>query len=378
MGLNINLILLAAGLLQGITLSFAIWTKSNKSVANLILIALLAVLTLQILIKGLSKVWVLDQLPGFLVLIAYELPLLIAPLAYMYIKKSLQENIRPSRKSLLLFVPFLFTTSILIIFLSFGFSWAEILLPNSKFKLVIHALAQLTLLCYCFMAGKKVIRDSAHCLANKSNSPIHHLTWLNQFNYSILIIGTIIIIALKGMYYYYPEFQEVRYLFLSLVLFVYWLSYKVLSGAETRSQPVMVSLKNIFTSAKYEHSSLRAEQAMEIEKDLIAIMAVKQPHLQAGLTIDDLAQGLDVQKHHLSQVLNDKFRKTFHEFVNHYRVEKAKALLQDPKYNYLTIAGIAFESGFNSVSAFNLVFKKHVGISPSLYKKTKPASSKTG
>jgi AraC-like DNA-binding protein len=44
-------------------------------------------------------------------------------------------------------------------------------------------------------------------------------------------------------------------------------------------------------------------------------------------------------------------------------------MLDDKKYNNLTILGIAFDCGFNSKSTFNSVFKQFTGLTPSGYKK---------
>ena len=40
-----------------------------------------------------------------------------------------------------------------------------------------------------------------------------------------------------------------------------------------------------------------------------------------------------------------------------------------PHYHHYTILAIAFESGFNSKSSFNLVFKKYANMTPSQYRK---------
>jgi AraC-like DNA-binding protein len=46
-----------------------------------------------------------------------------------------------------------------------------------------------------------------------------------------------------------------------------------------------------------------------------------------------------------------------------------KRILRDPEKEYLFIAGIAYECGFNSLSTFNVSFKKNIGITPSVFKK---------
>jgi len=51
-------------------------------------------------------------------------------------------------------------------------------------------------------------------------------------------------------------------------------------------------------------------------------------------------------------------------------VEAFKEKIVNPKYGNYSILGIALECGFNSKSAFNRIFKKDTGLTPSQYKET--------
>jgi AraC-like DNA-binding protein len=50
-------------------------------------------------------------------------------------------------------------------------------------------------------------------------------------------------------------------------------------------------------------------------------------------------------------------------------VDEVKSRMDNPEFENLTILGIAFDCGFNTKSAFNRVFKKLTGFTPSEYKK---------
>jgi AraC-like DNA-binding protein len=78
---------------------------------------------------------------------------------------------------------------------------------------------------------------------------------------------------------------------------------------------------------------------------------------------------LNVSPHNLSEVINSKLKQNFYELVNGYRVEEVKRKLQSPEYDMYSILGIAYESGFNSKTSFNTIFKKYVGQTPSDYKR---------
>jgi AraC-like DNA-binding protein len=67
-------------------------------------------------------------------------------------------------------------------------------------------------------------------------------------------------------------------------------------------------------------------------------------------------------------VINEHLKVNFYDFVNGYRVEEAKRLLEDGSHGKKNFLEILYEAGFNTKSAFNRAFKKHAGMTPSQYK----------
>jgi AraC-like DNA-binding protein len=65
----------------------------------------------------------------------------------------------------------------------------------------------------------------------------------------------------------------------------------------------------------------------------------------------------------------------FVEFVNQFRIDHAKVLLKDSKYSREKISTIAFDSGFGTVTSFNVSFKKTTGLTPSEFRKRAPNQS---
>ncbi|MFK7783035.1 helix-turn-helix domain-containing protein, partial [Psychroserpens sp.] len=55
----------------------------------------------------------------------------------------------------------------------------------------------------------------------------------------------------------------------------------------------------------------------------------------------------------------------FSDFVNSYRIEELKQLINDPKNDNLTLLALAFDVGFNSKASFNRAVKKLTGKPPS-------------
>ena len=119
---------------------------------------------------------------------------------------------------------------------------------------------------------------------------------------------------------------------------------------------------------KYKHSSLTKEQAEEAEKLLLAVMENDDLYLEEELSLRSLAEKIGLAPSYVSQVINERLKKNFYDFVNGYRVEEAQRILRDPRRREQKILGVAFDTGFASKVAFNRVFKKYTGLTPSEYK----------
>jgi len=97
-------------------------------------------------------------------------------------------------------------------------------------------------------------------------------------------------------------------------------------------------------------------------------METQKPYKNQNLRLADLAEELSMPPHALSQLINEQLSVSFAELVNQYRVEVAKALLEDPDSDKYTLVAIAQHAGFNSKASFNRAFKKHAKMSPSEYR----------
>lgn len=109
---------------------------------------------------------------------------------------------------------------------------------------------------------------------------------------------------------------------------------------------------------RYKNKKLDLNISKEIAVR-IGEIKTKELYLNPNLTLDDTAKVLQIPKHQLSQYLNETLGLSFNQFVNEYRIKKAKELLKT-KTNY-SIEGIGQESGFNSKSTFFTIFKKTTG-----------------
>jgi AraC-like DNA-binding protein len=98
---------------------------------------------------------------------------------------------------------------------------------------------------------------------------------------------------------------------------------------------------------------------------LLQLMEQAQPWREPDLTLPELAQRLQLHPAFLSKVINAGCGQNFNDFVNTYRTQEAQHKLADPRFAHYSVLGVALESGFNSKSTFNRVFRKLTGQAPS-------------
>jgi AraC-like DNA-binding protein len=125
---------------------------------------------------------------------------------------------------------------------------------------------------------------------------------------------------------------------------------------------------SITASATEDAAPPAAELAPELQpwrEKLLRLMAEEQPWLEPELTLTELANRLRTHPALLSKVINAGCGQNFNDFVNTYRVQEARRKLADPHFAHYSLVGVALESGFNSKSTFNRVFKKLLDQAPS-------------
>ncbi|ARK11688.1 helix-turn-helix transcriptional regulator [Fibrella sp. ES10-3-2-2] len=125
---------------------------------------------------------------------------------------------------------------------------------------------------------------------------------------------------------------------------------------------------------KYEKSSLSDEVEEAILRKLDQLLRTEKPYLQTDMSLPKLAARLGTSPHHLSQLLNDRLRQRFFDWLATYRVAEAQQLLRDPATAYLKIDEIAERVGYNSPSAFHTAFKRITNQTPAQFRDAAPTT----
>ena len=122
-------------------------------------------------------------------------------------------------------------------------------------------------------------------------------------------------------------------------------------------------------SKKYKTTPLKQDQTKRYLTKIIDALEKDKSYRDVNLTLASFSKQLDIPSKYISQTINDAIGLSFPALINQYRIEDAKKALVDPTNRDYTILGIASDSGFKSGSRFNTLFKKHTGLTPSIYRK---------
>ena len=96
------------------------------------------------------------------------------------------------------------------------------------------------------------------------------------------------------------------------------------------------------------------------------LLVFMNEHFRENISLDQVAQELQVSKFHLSRCFSQKIGCNFNEYINALRVQYAENLLMT---SHLSITDISFEVGFEGISTFYRAFWKNYGESPGQYRK---------
>lgn len=220
-----------------------------------------------------------------------------------------------------------------------------------------------------FVLAQRQFHKTKESILNFSSKDVE-LDWLEKLIPAFGIVWTalIIVAVIHHIFHLFSMEFCINGLMLSLSAFVILIGYFGL-----KQIGVFIS----YTDDEVESTSIETENSVsklkedDLDKCFCKIdeyFKTERPYLEPDLTLPKLAKSLNVPHHHLSQVINEVYGQNFFDFINKYRVEEVKNKIVDPKFEKYSLLGIAFESGFNSKSAFNRVFKKFTRKTPSEFR----------
>lgn len=224
---------------------------------------------------------------------------------------------------------------------------------------------------YIIWAHIKILKHQRIIKSIHSYTENIDLSWIKYITYSF--IGAAIVVA---AYNFLTKAEPLNiYINLFFVGVVYLVAFYSLRQKEIFPQGMELSeVLGEHALIEKENNTPRIkvvdDSELNILKErLIELMENEQPYLNSELNLVKLAEQMGLSTHQLSYVINSAFGENFFNFINRYRVRKAKELLENPEYDRFNVLVIGYESGFNSKTSFNTTFKRMTKHTPSEYRK---------
>ncbi|TGL63435.1 AraC family transcriptional regulator [Leptospira sarikeiensis] len=301
-----------------------------------------------------------DQLKRHLWFAEVHIPFLflIGPLAYLYFQKLVGvprkflhfSHFVPGALAFTFLLPFFFSGSDLKL------EHLQIFPPKEAYSQILFGLlclGTISNLIYPILLIRKIRNWIS--FSEKEN----HATFTP---FLILFYGTIFVIFLFviAQLFFMPLFTIASAALTVLVSGIF------LTGS---SSPTLISeFEKTAKEARYNQTRL---QGLDVDLLIIRMnesMSGQKLFLDEELTLPKLSEHLKIKTHQLSEVLNDRMRISFREYVNRFRLEEASKLLREEAQR--SVLSAMYAAGFKSKSAFHKLFQEKYGSSPTEYRKS--------
>ncbi len=384
-------IILLLGAVQGLLLSIFLFSIRTNRIANRLLAFLALIWGIVLMVFALQERGLYLRFPH-LSMVFGQLIFLLFPLLFLHTKYLLTRHSKFQLKDLLHFLPFLLST---LAFMDFYIKSAEqkvaLMQDPTGYFLIIQVIGNEIIafqgIIYSILAlvmirkYQKMIKHYESTIEKRIIKVLYAGILLNLFSWTIGIVG---------LHLEYLDidfgFDYFAYTYLVLVLVIYVISYAAVTSPEIFK---LESLTDPYSSAIAAHrgaASMEAESAkvegkesadnnqfledpvnIELNERLIRYMNNEKPYLNPELSLPELADSLATSRNQLSGVINRFHEVNFYEFVNHYRVEEVKRLMQDERNKNYKLISLAYDAGFNSKASFFRIFKQLTKMTPAEY-----------
>ena len=166
--------------------------------------------------------------------------------------------------------------------------------------------------------------------------------------------------------------QEIREQYIQMIYFILNLAKESNSGLYEQLQNLNAvqnigkavtyhELKDIFLMVLQVLLSNMSERQNISNYIILKAIDYIRNHYKEGVTLEEVAQSLDITPEYLSTLFNREMGENFSNFLKKFRMSHAKRLLRETDKK---IGEIAIEVGYSDPKYFNRVFKAEEGISP--------------
>ncbi|MEM7360036.1 MAG: helix-turn-helix transcriptional regulator [Pseudomonadota bacterium] len=230
---------------------------------------------------------------------------------------------------------------------------------------VLEAVRGIVFVVFGILALREILHAQQQTHDRYSNIEKINFVWLGALVAAFMILRTwtLLVVALAFVLPDLgPEFFNVMGLSGNYLMFaiICWLIFFSLTRASI--------FAGKFSNTRTPNDPQEYEVDPALTHKIELHMQENKPYLEHLLNLEQLANQLSLHPRALSLAIKHNFNTNFYEFINTYRIQEAKILIEDPAYPNRTMIDILGESGFNSKATFNAFFKKLEGMTPTQYR----------
>ncbi len=312
----------------------------------------------------------------FLFFVPFQQLLLIGPVIYLYTQSLLNSEFKLPRKAVIHFMPAVFYLLYsLVVFIADKWILEEFYFyADGKDKDLDFWYQMAGLISMLFYLGLSLrYYWNYRKVSNQEVSYADEISykWVERF---MLAFGLILVLRVL-FFILNPEWGEFGSKYWYYLCFSILFLYIAFTGyTHSVSNPIKFPFNQILNRqepAKFESNATINED--DIVKDelwsvkIISLFDEHKVYSDPTLTLTAVALRLNTNRNVVSNVINQRFKMNFNDFVNNKRVEAVTRKLEQGDHIKKTMLGISIECGFNSKTTFNRAFKKFTKMTPKQY-----------
>ncbi|MEQ8426084.1 MAG: helix-turn-helix domain-containing protein [Cyclobacteriaceae bacterium] len=363
-------VLFEVSIAQGVFLISLIAIRGSKNpIASRLINILLFVMVLTNLgyLTGLTGVRnSIPQLFG----IPFGMMLLIGPVFYLYSRSVIDNSFTWKNRYLIHFIPYLVQVllNLPLFFMTKG-NWVGFIdfflsgeMTIGKMEMVVFFIQDVQLFIYLLLTFRWI-----KTAMSNQGSPQYiislsaRIKWVRvlAFCFTVFLVTVFLLYIFTLLSGKYNPVANYLYTLVTSGI-IYFVAYKLVLNPELISPD--------FTQKYRAYMQFLGEDGEGYLQKLKLLMTETKIFTDPELKLSLLARQLGLPSHQVSKLINEKFGKSFNDYVNEYRVSEFIQRINNPEFKSLSIYGLALDVGFNSKSSFNTAFKKITGKTPSAYK----------
>jgi AraC-like DNA-binding protein len=355
------------GSLQGFIIGILLYRSSKERASGKLLAWLLLIMALACLKIYLNSTDLLSNQIGMLIdaLVPFVIAMPIGPLIYLYCKYELRAGVEihpGDRKHFYSIIIDLFHHVGALVFLfMLLLGWANPTKNNfgawfDAYNVYSDIPRWISLTVYLILSFR--LLKSGETQEEPGYAKPSSSRWLKEFLWVFLAFDFLWLLYLVP--YVIPTYTDLILktfdwypIYVPLVVIIYWLGIR---GFLIGRREMNLSRKPVMLQLSEEVIDRTSAALLKSMNDKL--------YRDAELNLTRFAHHLNISPKIISTVLNQKFGKSFNEYINEYRVEEVKGRLVKGESKNYTIVSLAYECGFNSQPTFQRAFKSIVGLTP--------------